>query len=87
MSGAIEQRSPEWFAIRLGKVTASRVSDVIARTKSGYSTSRANYAAQLICERLTGTQTESFTNATALTTLSKWLGCDVTDLRREGEAA
>ena len=59
----LEQRSPEWFGIRLGKVTASRVSDVIARTRTGYSTSRANYAAQLICERLTGNPTEGFTNA------------------------
>lgn len=63
---AVEQRSPEWFGMRLGKVTASRVSDVIARTKTGYSTSRANYAAQLICERLTGTPTEGFSNAAML---------------------
>lgn len=59
----IEQGSPEWFASRLGKVTASRVADVIAKTKSGYSTSRENYMAQLICERMTNTQSESFTNA------------------------
>jgi putative phage-type endonuclease len=59
----IVQGSDEWFAARLGKVTASRVADVIARTKSGYSTSRANYAAELIVERLTGQRTESFTNA------------------------
>jgi putative phage-type endonuclease len=59
----MEQRSPEWFAARLGKVTASRVADVIAKTKSGYSTSRDNYMAQLVCERMTGTQGESFTNA------------------------
>jgi len=59
----IIQGSPEWFAIRLGKVTASRVADVVAKTKSGYSASRANYAAQLIAERLTGTVAESYTNA------------------------
>lgn len=58
----IEQGTDEWKQIRLGKVTASRVADIVARTKSGYSTSRANYAAQLICERLTGIPTESFTN-------------------------
>ena len=57
------QKSPEWFAARLGKVTASRVADVIAKTKSGYSTSRDNYMAQLVCERLTGKQGESFTNS------------------------
>jgi putative phage-type endonuclease len=57
------QKSPEWFAARLGKVTASRVADVIAKTKSGYSASRDNYMAQLICERLTGQKGESFTNS------------------------
>jgi putative phage-type endonuclease len=59
----VEQRSPAWFEARLGRVTASRVADVIAKTKSGYSASRDNYMAQLICERLTGQQGESFTNA------------------------
>ena len=59
----MDQRTPEWYAARLGKVTASRVADVVAKTKSGYSTSRANYMAQLICERLTGAQGESFSSA------------------------
>lgn len=59
----MEQRSPEWYAARLGKVTASRVADVVAKTKTGYSTSRANYMAELICERLTGMQGASFTSA------------------------
>ena len=59
----MDQGSDEWFAIRIGKVTASRVADIIAKTKSGYSTSRDNYMAQLICERLTNQKGESFTNA------------------------
>lgn len=59
----MEQRSEEWFAARLGKVTASRVADLMATTKSGYSASRANYMAELICERLTGQQAERFSNA------------------------
>lgn len=59
----ITQGSDAWFAQRLGKVTASRVADVIAKTKTGYSTSRENYMAQLVCERMTGTVGESFTNA------------------------
>lgn len=58
-----EQRTAEWFQARLGKVTASRVADVIAKTKTGYSASRENYMAQLVVERLTNTQAESFTNA------------------------
>jgi putative phage-type endonuclease len=59
----IVQGTEEWFAARLGKVTASRVADVIAKTKTGYSSSRDNYMAQLICERLTNQKGESFTNA------------------------
>lgn len=58
-----EQRTDAWFAERLGKVTASRVADVVARTKSGYAASRANYMAELVCERLTGKREEGFTNA------------------------
>lgn len=59
----IVQGSPEWFAARLGKATASKVADVIARTKTGYGAGRANYAAQLLCERLTGAVEPSFQNA------------------------
>lgn len=58
-----EQGSADWFAIRCGKVTASCVADVIAKTKTGYGASRANYAAQLIAERLTGEVAESYSNA------------------------
>lgn len=63
MSEEIIQGTDAWKALRCGKVTASRVSDVIAKTKSGYSASRANYMAQLIAERLTGVVAESYTNA------------------------
>ena len=59
----MDQGSESWFQVRIGKVTASRVADVIAKTKTGYSATRDNYMAQLICERLTGQKGESFTNA------------------------
>jgi len=59
----MDQRTEEWFAARLGKVTASRVADIVAKTKSGYSTSRANYMAELVAERLTGKKGESYSNA------------------------
>jgi putative phage-type endonuclease len=59
----LEQRTPEWFAIRCGRVTASRIADLMAKTKSGYSTSRANYRAQLVVERLTGVVEQSYCNA------------------------
>lgn len=57
------QGSPEWFAERVGKVTASRVADVVARIKTGWGASRANYMAELIAERLTGAKAEGYTNA------------------------
>jgi putative phage-type endonuclease len=59
----VEQRSNEWFALRLGKVTASRVADLMAKTKTGYSATRENYMAQLVVERISNSQAESFTNA------------------------
>lgn len=59
----MDQGSAEWIEVRLGKVTASRVADVIARTKTGPSASRANYMAELVAERLTGARGEAFTNA------------------------
>ena len=59
----MEQRTDEWFAARIGKVTASRVADVIAKTKSGYGAGRANYLADLVVERLTGQKAQGFSNA------------------------
>ena len=59
----IEQGTPEWHQLRLGKVTASRVSDVLAKIKTGESASRKNYRAELVVQRLTGLPSESFTNA------------------------
>jgi putative phage-type endonuclease len=57
------QGSPEWFAARCGKVTASRIADLMARTKTGWGAGRGNYMAELVAERLTGTVAEGFTNA------------------------
>ena len=59
----MHQRTEAWFAARCGKVTASRVADVIAKTKTGYSASRANYLADLVVERLTGKPAATFSNA------------------------
>lgn len=57
------QGSPEWHAARLGKVGASRIGDLMARTRTGYGASRANLMAELMCERLTGVPTQGFTSA------------------------
>ena len=62
-ASVIIQGSDEWKELRRGRVTASRISDIVAKTKTGYSASRANYMAQLIAERLTGFAAESYTNA------------------------
>lgn len=59
----MEQRTEEWFSARLGKVTASRVADVLAKIKTGESASRKNYKMELVVQRLTGKPQESFTNA------------------------
>lgn len=59
----IEQGTEEWHLMRLGKVTGSRVADVMAKTKSGESASRKNYMMELLCQRLTGKREESFTTA------------------------
>ena len=59
----MEQRTEEWFAARLGKVTASRVADVLAKIKTGESASRKNYKMELVVQRLTNKVGESFTNA------------------------
>jgi putative phage-type endonuclease len=59
----MDQRTDDWFTARLGKVTASRIADVVSKTKTGVSASRANYMAQLIVERMTGKPTESYSNS------------------------
>lgn len=72
-----DQRTPEWFARRCGKVTASRVADVMARTKTGYSASRASYMADLVVEVLTGKSKEGFQSAAMLR------GIEIEPLARE----
>lgn len=58
------QGSDEWFAARLGRVTASRVKDVMAQGRGNApSASRKNYMMELLCERLTGKRNESFTSS------------------------
>ena len=59
----IEQGTVEWHMQRLGKVTASRISDVLSKGKSGESSGRKNYRTELVVQRLTGVPGESFTNA------------------------
>ena len=60
---AIQQGTPEWLELRRGKVTASRVADILAKTKTGPSASRNNYLIELALQRVTKTIEESYTNA------------------------
>jgi putative phage-type endonuclease len=53
------QGSAEWLASRAGKVTASRLSDVLAKVKSGEAAARRDYRAQIVAEILTGKPQES----------------------------
>jgi len=58
-----EQRSPEWFQARLGRLTGSRAADMLATIKSGEAAARRDLRTQLVCERLTQTlQEEAFVN-------------------------
>lgn len=59
-----EQRSPEWFAARCGRVTGSRAKDLLATIKSGEAAARRDYRMQLVTERLTGQpQEDGYVNA------------------------
>lgn len=59
----IKQGSEEWHEQRIGKVTASKLSAVMARTKNGYSATRKNYMMELICQKLSGQREETYMNA------------------------
>lgn len=61
-----EQRTEDWHAARCGKVTASRIVDVMAKGKSGEAATRATYKAELASERLTGRQSESSFSSAAI---------------------
>ena len=59
-----EQRSPEWFAARAGRLTGSRASEMLSTIKSGEAAARRDYRMQLVCERLTGQpQEDGYVNA------------------------
>ena len=58
----VEQGTDAWLQLRLGKCTASRVADVMAKTKTGVSASRANYLIELALQRVTGVIEPSYKN-------------------------
>lgn len=50
----LKQGSDEWFAARLGMISASRLSDIMKKTKYGESTYKTRARMELAIERLTG---------------------------------
>lgn len=58
----IEQRTPDWFALRCGNLTASAAEDMLATIKKGEAALRRDLRLRLVCERLTGRpQSDGFT--------------------------
>jgi len=59
-----DQRTEDWYAARLGKVTASRFRDAIASLKSGApAQAQRDYLTELVVERLTQQPIQRFQNA------------------------
>lgn len=52
----IEQRTEAWYQHRLGKITASAISNILRKTKYGESQYKSKYRLELAIERLTGKQ-------------------------------
>jgi putative phage-type endonuclease len=60
----VEQNTPEWLQARCGRITASRVRDVLNWLKSGKeSEKRASYRVEILSERLTGRMESKNVNA------------------------
>lgn len=59
----MDQRSDDWYAVRAGKFTASRSSDLMAKTKTGPGASRGALVTLLAIERITGKCVETYSNA------------------------
>lgn len=58
------QRTPEWYALRAGRLTGSAAKDMLAEIKSGEAAARRDLRYRLIAERLSGRpQDDGYTNA------------------------
>lgn len=55
---ACAQRSPDWHALRLGRLTGSGAADMLATIKKGEAAARRDLRLRLTCERLTGASAE-----------------------------
>lgn len=60
----VAQRSPDWFALRAGKLTGSAAKDMLAKIKSGEAAARRDLRFKLVAERLSGqSQEDTYVNA------------------------
>jgi hypothetical protein len=53
-----DQRVPEWYAARVGRLTGSVAGDMLARIKTGEAAARRDLRTRLVVERLTGQSAE-----------------------------
>ena len=89
----LKQHSPEWFAARVGKVTASRMVDVMATIIKGEAATRRNYRRELALERFSGLRKERNYSSGAMQYglqeegAARTTGKIVSGQRREGVAA
>lgn len=59
-----DQRTPEWHAARVGKLTGTAAADMLATIKTGEAAARRDLRMRLVCERLTGqSQEDAYINA------------------------
>jgi len=56
----ILQGSPEWFNLKRGKFSASKIVGLCKGTKGSYIAARKNYIAQVVCEIMTGKTAETY---------------------------
>lgn len=61
MSIDLVQGTEAWLVARAGSLGASQIADIMAKTRNGWGASRANIAAALVLERLTGRPRRSYT--------------------------
>lgn len=61
-----DQRTPEWVAARVGRLTSSKANDMLAVVKSGEAAGRRNLRVALVLERLTGKPQERALQSAAM---------------------
>jgi YqaJ-like viral recombinase domain len=60
MDAELVQGTPEWYRARCGSVGSSEVADIVRKTKTGVSASRAQLMAAKVIQRLTGAWVEGY---------------------------